>query len=422
MSWPAPDAELIESDATSSRESSRESSPELEVPGRRSKGTGKFSVFGQHCFVTYSKSPVGEAERFYELLRAKMPEGTEMFGCQEPHQDGWPHYHVVIRFPNRVHWRDARSRFRLGDGTDAEGGGSLCIRVPEPRQPVAGFLEGCQAYCTKDEDPVLFGKWIMTAGAKLAERRELYKRIVFDLPYDEARRALVEDDPIAFVNHYVAISAFLNKEKAKPNRGRRMAKNFEVQPWRLPKEVEEWKRVNVDSPPNGRRRALVLVGAAMTGKSYWAESFGDPDVFHGQWNLRKYREESTHVVVNDGCVAKFGASGSSYWRQLLGCQDIIDVHDRYAPTTELVLGKAVIWTANYDNDPRKSADVASYLAQCGATVVDIRDQPLFASPRGVEVARPKGGGSPPDGSEEVSRKRSLHEDGVSGVGRKRMRI
>ncbi len=148
---------------------------------------------------------------------------------------------------------------------------------------------------------------------------------------------------------------------------------FDPGSWQVPLEVEEWKRQNIDAPLPGRKRALVLIGPSRTGKSEWAETFGYPFVINMRWNMACYRPFATHVVVNDVDARSFGVSGKSYWREVLGCHNEFHASDQYSKTQRLLWGFACVWTCNPDQDPRRYPEVAEYLKDSGAVVVELSE-------------------------------------------------
>jgi hypothetical protein len=89
-----------------------------------------------------------------------VPPGTKLFGGKELHEDGVPHYHVVMRFPHRVHWTDARKQLMIITDQGTVDTKSICIEVPQRGESVDEFLQRCQAYCSKDNNFLLFGDWI----------------------------------------------------------------------------------------------------------------------------------------------------------------------------------------------------------------------------------------------------------------------
>lgn len=118
----------------------------------------KFLLRSEVCFVTWSQSHFDDYEEFYGGLLKVMPPGTKMFGCQEFHGDGRPHYHVVLRFPFRVHWSDATKYFmvkRVDGQVDTR---AIRITVPAKGEVVEEFLQRTQAYCAKEGNGRVFGR------------------------------------------------------------------------------------------------------------------------------------------------------------------------------------------------------------------------------------------------------------------------
>jgi hypothetical protein len=113
------------------------------------------------CFVTWARSRIINHMDFYHILKAKMPPGTRMYGSKELHEDGTPHYHVVMKFPCAVQWNDARSELMLiaPDGkVDTE---SINIQLLDRKTDTREtFLENAQSYVEKCGTQWTFGKWI----------------------------------------------------------------------------------------------------------------------------------------------------------------------------------------------------------------------------------------------------------------------
>lgn len=397
---------------------SRGSSPGVEtVVSVDGEEPASYDFNGRHMMVTYANCPIEDPKEFYRLLKERVPAETEVYGCQERHVSGRVHYHAVMRLPKRYHWRDARSVLLISQGEKGEERQSLNISKPQYRQRVDQFLEACQTYCEKDSNPVLFGKRIEAALGREAERRRVFRDVVEAATAEEARELIRKHDPFLFVTRWPAIDAFLKSKPAARVPASALL-GFEVQPWRVPDEMEQWKRDHVDRPKTGRssRRPLVIVGPAKAGKTAWAINFGDPVVMDGQWNLRNVFEGATHVVVNDVNPLQFGPTGASYWRQVLGGQPSFEAHDRYAATRKVRWDLPVIWTSNYDNSPLNYPEVAEYLYQCDAVTVCLGDGEVLydstAMPSNAEAREGEG----------ASKKRR-RESGCPGgrTGWKRMR-
>jgi hypothetical protein len=123
--------------------------------------TGRtFVLRSQVCFVTWNRSHIQDHEEFYSLVKLQLPPKTQLYGSKELHKDGVPHYHVVIRFPYRVHWTDARRQLMLilDDGSvDTQ---SIRIELPQAGESEHEFIQRTQAYCSKDNNMLTFGDWI----------------------------------------------------------------------------------------------------------------------------------------------------------------------------------------------------------------------------------------------------------------------
>ena len=101
-------------------------------------------------------------------------------------------------------------------------------------------------------------------------------------------------------------------------------------------------------------------------------SWGNPAHMTNGWDMDALTDDCSHVVLNDIDVKKF-----SYWREFLGCQMSFVVTAKWRRERTVRFGKPVIWTCNFDNDPRKVKIVGDYLKQVDIVVVEV-DRPLYA--------------------------------------------
>lgn len=111
------------------------------------------------CFVTWAASRIDDVGYFSKALKELLPAGTKYFGCKEYHQDGRPHYHALIRFPEYVAWHDATRHFmmELPDGQiDTK---AIRIQVPLAEGTMQDFIMRHETYCQKEvADGELFGE------------------------------------------------------------------------------------------------------------------------------------------------------------------------------------------------------------------------------------------------------------------------
>jgi len=333
----------------------------------------KFEFYGTYMFVTYAKSTLGKDRilEFARLLKDKLPVDTKFYGCFELHEDGSPHYHVLIQFPKRTHWLDSRKKLMLDGDTEA-----IKVVTMRRNQRSATFVSNVQLYLEKtlpdgSDKPVtwLFGEKILIGNLALEKKRK-FKEILDEPDYDKAKQMIKDEDPLRFIMSYNNVKNFLVNEKTRKYQ-RVEDESFTKLPWKLPDEITEWKTNNIDNRILGRPNSLLIIGAPKSGKTQWALSFGKPMEMSRKWNMKNYRADSTHLVVNDVPVKGFGYGGDSYWREVLGCQASFDATDKYLENRRLKWNFPCIWTCNTDLDPRKDRDVEEYLRLSGCVVVDL---------------------------------------------------
>src|SRR5690349_895902 len=130
------------------------------------------SLFADLVFVTYTRSRINDKEEFLRCLRQSLSDSlpgvsateipsVEIFGCRRLHEDGAPHYHVLLKFSNMIHWRTVRKI--LSVWIDVEGNRevdttAITVRKKPHWESRPEFLQCAQAYIAKDGD--VFGHWI----------------------------------------------------------------------------------------------------------------------------------------------------------------------------------------------------------------------------------------------------------------------
>ncbi|KAM4060303.1 geminivirus rep catalytic domain-containing protein [Hirsutella rhossiliensis] len=141
--------------------------------GRKAPGgRTDFVMYADVVFVTYTRSRVHDKEEFHRCLRHSVADSlsrvkatskvtVDVFGSRELHEDGTPHYHVVLRFSKRVYWPRARLSLSVwilvGDKRVVDTH-SINIKKKRHGESVAEFLYSVQTYVAKGGD--VFGNWI----------------------------------------------------------------------------------------------------------------------------------------------------------------------------------------------------------------------------------------------------------------------
>jgi hypothetical protein len=129
-------------------------------------------LYADVVFVTYSRSRIYDKREFHVclkrtlssvLFRSKATRGVcvRVFGSKELHEDGVPHYHVLLRFSKKVYWEGAREKLLVmvkRDGEYVPDTGSVYIRKKPQAETLEQFLYSVQTYIAKGGN--VFGKWV----------------------------------------------------------------------------------------------------------------------------------------------------------------------------------------------------------------------------------------------------------------------
>jgi hypothetical protein len=348
---------------------------------------------GTLMFVTYNQCCVKDYKQFYGYLRshleAQMPlidgEGeerlkVEVFGAQELHADGNPHYHVLIRFQCRVHWLDTYSRLSVPfveDGVKRLVSTSIRIGHPRRGQRQSAYLDSVQAYITKETGlgkDYVFGQRIMVpvnAGEARKERENEVARMALRLVGRRETKDLLErEEPAKCIWNRVNLDRVL-KSKAPDPRAPYVV-DYEQKPYRPTARMGRWLRENFGGQRRkGRPTCLVLVGDSRYGKTDWAMSFGNPVMMVNKLVFDEMTTECSHIVLNDMAFNTFRE-----WREFMGCQNSVAITGKYRDEVLLPWGKPAIITCNRDNNPLRVKKMADYFRQSKG-VVEYLVKPLY---------------------------------------------
>ena len=355
--------------------SQREDTPADSIPGVLEENE-MFEFRGAYAFVTYTHSQVTDPQEFHRLLRASLEAHLplvgqlKLFGSKELHEDGTPHYHVVLRFSPRVHWRGAREKFTVWldkDGDRVPDTRSIFIRKKPEREPPASFLNSVQSYVVKEaKEPDTFGEWIEPITSAQAERVEMYRKIIKTPSRAEAKALFEQHFPRECLFNRGSVDAVLRGKVSEPVRVHEP--KFVVSTWKARPQMSKWQKRNFPVRSGGRPTCLVIVGPSRCGKTEWAMSFGRPASMTGGWNVDELtRPDATHLVLNDIVLKDFPNK-----RDLAVCQESITATGKWREQKTLPFGLPVIWTCTRDNSLEKDKQFWAYMKESGATIVKIR--------------------------------------------------
>lgn len=351
----------------------------------------EFVLQARVVFVTYSRSQVEDKEVFFQYLQESIKQSlprvsptewatVEIFGSKELHEDGVPHYHVVLRFSKKVHWRKAREKLAVTiekDGERVIDTQSIYIRRKRQGETQEKWLQDVQGYVAKDGD--VFGTWIGDKVQTSVKEKQARMKEIIDCEWrHEAEQKLREHFPEWYIKCHTGISSFLKTKKAPPAQPH--TPEFEVLPWRVPVQLKQWRQRNFSDRAGKRPTSLVIIGPPKCGKTEWALSFGKPAMMNGGWDVDQIRKpDITHLVLND-----IHLKGFPHKQDLAGCQTYISATGKYRDEKTLPFGKPVIWTCNPGNSVMKDRALADYLEKSGATVVRIK-KPLYVNKTAKET-------------------------------------
>jgi len=362
--------------------------PATYVPGEAPVG---YELRSRYVLISYLRSSIEDVTVFERLFVARLKEvsprvnattadrvGFQYYGGQEFHEDGCPHYHVVVVWDDGVHMRNARERLMVlvGEGADRKPDSSaICFSPRRHGQDVALFVANTQAYCVKECGDRILGKRIEIHLGQNRLMRQAYEAAHAAPDAETAYAILVKADPKFVIACYNSVKSFLEyKRTVVPPYV--WSPDFPVLPWRLPEDLSDWFLRNFDEhgglrPPCGRYLGVVVISPPSFGKSQWALSFGNPVHMRGMWNITALRPEFTHLVVDDVQPDKF-----KYWKEVIGCQETFHASDKYRRVEQIAFHKPTIWLCNPEQSPLKHKAFRTYASGLGVPVITLR-QPLF---------------------------------------------
>ncbi|KAH6617421.1 hypothetical protein F5144DRAFT_392173 [Chaetomium tenue] len=181
--------------------------------------------------------------------------GVRFYGARELHATGEPHYHVLMAFEKRVHWRDARARLAVMIDVEVDGKTvqevdteSIRVKTPKKTESLSWFLDCCHAYICKEGNDHVFGEWIESNVEVNARKQDKVLRRLVEEPYrDECVKLLRQYFPKDFIFRYPR--GWLATKKSQRAGG--YIPKFERNSWRIPAALRHWFQANVVGPVEG---------------------------------------------------------------------------------------------------------------------------------------------------------------------------
>jgi len=280
-----------------------------------------FQFNSKNIFLTYPQAPTHwTLESVYQAVSKFTAEPLKSYViAKEAHEDGSPHFHVLLCYAVPFRSRNAR----VFDFDEAH-----------PNIQSARSVKKCYAYCIKDGDYITHG-FDQLAGAKPS-----WATVIAE---SEDKESFMAAAHVAFPRDFV-----LSREKLEYFATSYYKKQINYVPvyndFVIPDILNFW--VNDELRSNKPRpKSLYLVGISRLGKTEWARSLGKHIYACGMLNLDNWVDDADYMVIDD--VNWDYLPGK---KELLGAQQEITLSDKYRKKQTLKWGKPCIYLCNPDAD------------------------------------------------------------------------
>lgn len=311
-----------------------------------------FSINNKYLYATYSQCSLRVKEEFEANLKSILPINAQYFGGRELHEDGGVHYHVVIYFPNKAHWQDGRKQMTVPGNTCT----SINLSPVKKRQSLELFLSNTQDYCAKDGDT--FGTRIEAEKKGSVEAKRKFNNVLEATSRDEAVKRIKTEYNEKFIFCHSNVLSYLKHEYVDSiDRAEYVHDVIEFdKPFRSIPILDKFVETMITNPTHGRKSSLLLIGRGGEGKTGWARSLGRHIYLDTRWTPTVLDQPGDYIVLDD-IHDRFPE-----WKVILGAQRTLTAKIMRKDPVTVKWGKACIWLANPDNDPRKwGPEVRSYI-------------------------------------------------------------
>lgn len=306
-----------------------------------------FRIDARHLELTYSRCNA-TVEDFTEFLNTSILKKTQChswFAAREYHQDGTPHYHVLVKFNKRQSFRDPRAfdhagyHPRIRSVRDVHAYFRYITDPSKPSRdttfssadwmdPIARANTGGRRRTGNGPDnDGLDGEGVSWRDIVDAETKVEYFELVRKYkPYDYA---------LNLARLEFSASRLFNRKPV-------YVPEFKYTDFNVPEELAEWATVHRHEPH--RPKSLILCGPTRTGKTEWARSIGRHTYWYGQCNIDTWDDAMEYLIMDD-----FGVEVTKYlplWKGYFGAQKELNVTQKYRGVYPKSYGKPLLWLCN----------------------------------------------------------------------------
>nr|QHU79563.1 replication associated protein [Opuntia virus 1] len=284
--------------------------------------TPKFRINAKNIFLTFPKCSLTKEQALDQLKTLQTPTNIKFIRvCEEHHQDGSPHLHVLIQFEGKFQTQNKRF-FDLRHPNSS-------IQF-HPNIQAAKSSSDVKSYMEKERCFLDYGEFQIDPRSARGGRQssnESYAKALNASSKDEALKIIKEEQPQHYVLMYHNINANLDRIFEPPT------KKFEklYSSFKITDDMEQWVgetfEFDVTSPAGpfinkiigDRPMSLIVEGPSRTGKTAWARSLGDHNYLcgHLDFNSKCFSNSAMYNVIDDVTPHYLKLK---HWKELIGAQ------------------------------------------------------------------------------------------------------
>nr|QHU79395.1 replication associated protein [Opuntia virus 1]QHU79413.1 replication associated protein [Opuntia virus 1]QHU79425.1 replication associated protein [Opuntia virus 1]QHU79431.1 replication associated protein [Opuntia virus 1]QHU79437.1 replication associated protein [Opuntia virus 1] len=284
--------------------------------------TPGFQIYAKNYFLTFPNCSLSKEEALQQLKSLKTPTNIKFIRiCEEHHQDGSPHLHVLMQFEKKFKCKNQRY-FDLRHPSSS-------IQF-HPNIQGAKSSSDVKSYMEKERCFLDYGEFQIdgrsTRGGKQSEN-DTYAAALNAASKDAALQIIKEQQPKHFILQYHNILSNLEKIFAPPTQiFQNIFSNFKITD-----DMEQWLgetfEFDVTSPAGPkvnnvighRPKSLIVEGPSRTGKTAWARSLGAHNYLSGHldFNSKCFSNSAMYNVIDDITPHYLKLK---HWKELIGAQ------------------------------------------------------------------------------------------------------
>jgi len=291
--------------------------------------TPMFRIQGKHIFLTYAQAAgIESKETLLWALRDKVPTPIGWAIGKENHQNGGVHYHVLLKYEQRIDIRDQRFYDVAGH---------------HPNIQTVRSAKHTLRYVTKEGDTLVHN-------FEVVRDEDVFEAVMDEITTKTnataAIKGVIERTGTKGLRMYNQIQGYVDR-MMKPTALQNPMMNY---PMDFPGVNDQLGQillnflVDVAEGPNmrGNRKSLWLYGPSRMGKTILARSLSTHWYMMGAWNVDAYDDQADYGVLDD--IA--WESLSRYYKGMLGIQMDVTVTDKYKKKSIITHGRPVIVLSN----------------------------------------------------------------------------